>query len=697
MTTLSPALARLFDEAQDLHQAGRLADAKARYERILAADPRHGPTLHMVGLMAYQVGQNDVAVDLLTRAARLDPGSAALHSNLGLALRGLGRTQEAVASFRRALALKPDSAEAHSNLGNALMELGQVAAATESFRRAVELNPNLAAAQANLGDAYWSQGRLAEAAACHRRVLALDPGDADTLKSLAMLALAQGDAVGAMQHVQQALARDDTPRSHRIFADIIQNVRWHEDDPAARELLIRAITGGWSRPSVFLSAALGLIRQRRAAGGELRDDALLTTLLRVSPNGDIELERELTAARRQMLLAGGASDDFAVTLAMQCFLNEYIWHVEADEAAEVERLKADTGARSEAQLVALACYLPLGTLPDAAALRPGSPALALLLVQQRDEPAEEARLAAAMPQLTPIADAVSEAVRAQYEANPYPRWTRLPEPIQPARLGVFLASRFPFAAQTLKRLPEKPDLLVAGCGTGQSTLELARGFVFGSITSVDLSRASLGHAARKAAEMGVTGIAFGQADILNIAALGRSFDVIECSGVLHHMADPFAGWRALLSCLRPGGAMQLAFYSATPRQAIRRTRAFIAEQGFAPTPDGIRACRAKLVRDGRLDLLGPYLNTLDFFSTSDCRDLLFHVQEHNLTLEEIAEFLDQNGLCFIGMEVNEPVRARYRARFPDDPACVRLANWAAFEQENPETFVSMYRFWMQKP
>jgi len=694
-SSLTPQMANLFEEAQDLHQAGRLADAKARYERVLAADPRHGPTLHMVGLMAHQVGQDDLAVDLLTRAAKYDPGSAALHSNLGLALRGLGRTAEAAASFRRALGIKPDSAEAHSNLGNVQMVQGQVEAAIESFRRATELNPNLAAAQANLGDAYWTRGQLAQAQACHERVLALVPDDADTLKSLAMLALAQGDAARAMQLVQAALARDDSPRSHRIFADIIQNVRWHEDDAEARALLIRAIEGGWSRPSVFMSAALGLIRQRQAAGGALQDDTLLMTLLRVSPNGDIELEKMLAEARRQMLLAGGAANDFAVTLALQCFLNEYIWPMQADETAQVAQLAADTAARSEAQLVTLACYMPLGELPDAA--KPATPALAQLLAQQRDEPAEEKILGVAMPQFTPIADRVSQAVQAQYEANPYPRWTRLPETIAPVRLGVFLASRHVYSADALKSLPDKPDLLVAGCGTGQSTLELARGFQWRSITSVDLSRASLGHAARKAKELGVSGIAFGQADLLNIAALGKTFDVIECSGVLHHMDDPFAGWAALLSVLKPGGLMQVALYSATPRRAIARTREFVAQQGFSGTREDIRACRAMLVRENRLDMLGPYLNTLDFFSTSDCRDLIFHVQEHNLTLEQIGGFLAQNRLRFIGMEVNEPVRAAYRARFLDDPACVKLANWAAFEQENPDTFVSMYRFWIQKP
>ena len=83
--SLSPALARLFDEAQDLHQAGRLADAKARYDRILAEDPRHGPTLHMVGLMAYQVGQNDLAVDILSRAAhKADAAATEQHADTAL-------------------------------------------------------------------------------------------------------------------------------------------------------------------------------------------------------------------------------------------------------------------------------------------------------------------------------------------------------------------------------------------------------------------------------------------------------------------------------------------------------------------------------------------------------------------------------------------------------------------------------------
>ncbi len=691
MTTISPSLAQLFEDAQDLHQAGRLADAKARYERILAADPRHGPTLHMVGLMAYQVGQHDLAVDLLTRAAPRDPGSAALHSNLGLALRAVGRIEDAAASFRRALALKPDVAETHSNLGNALLEQGKVDAAAAAFARAVALNPNLAAAQANLGDALWAQGKLEEAEACHLKALALNPGDADTFKSLALLALGRGDAATAMQRLREAVLRDDSPRSHRIFADIVQGLTWDEDDDAIRALLTRAIAEAWSRPAIFAGTAHGLIRTRLAAGGRIQDDLLLRALLRAVPNSDVELERKLTAARRALLLAGGAADDFAVALAQQCFINEYVWGIAADEAAQIAHLKAKPSP-SAAELVALACYLPLGSL-TAAQL---ADAPAALLTQQRDEPAEERALAEAMPVLTPIDDAVSQAVRAMYEENPYPRWARLQEPITPVRLGQFLGSRFPFAAIAQKVVPEKPDVLVAGCGTGQYALELAREFAVGDVLAVDLSRASLGHAARKAREAGVTSVAFGQADILQIGTLGRSFGVIECSGVLHHMADPFAGWRALLGCLKPGGIMLAAFYSATARTAIARTRDWIKQAGFAATPDGIRAVRAQLMQNDAAGALRNILTSPDFCTTSACRDLLFHVQEHNLELEEIAAFLDANGLTFIGMEVSETTRSAYRARFPDDPGGGSLANWSHFERENPDTFAAMYQFWVQK-
>jgi hypothetical protein len=94
--------------------------------------------------------------------------------------------------------------------------------------------------------------------------------------------------------------------------------------------------------------------------------------------------------------------------------------------------------------------------------------------------------------------------------------------------------------------------------------------------------------------------------------------------------------------------------------------------------------------------LGNLLKVTDFYSTSSCRDLLFHVQEHQLTLPEIAAFLRENELNFLGFEAEPDVLNAYRQRYPNDPAAIDLAQWQAFEQENPDTFFGMYQFWVQK-
>ena len=73
------------------------------------------------------------------------------------------------------------------------------------------------------------------------------------------------------------------------------------------------------------------------------------------------------------------------------------------------------------------------------------------------------------------------------------------------------------------------------------------------------------------------------------ARSGGDFDFIEASGVLHHLADPWEGWRVLLSLLRPGGTMQVGLYSELARRNIVAARALIAERGYRPVPRGYPA------------------------------------------------------------------------------------------------------------
>ena len=86
----------------------------------------------------------------------------------------------------------------------------------------------------------------------------------------------------------------------------------------------------------------------------------------------------------------------------------------------------------------------------------------------------------------------------------------------------------------------------------------------------------------------------------------------------------------------------------------------------------------------------------DFYVTSECRDLLFHVQEHRFTLPQIKETLGNFCLHFIGFQLEPHVIYEYRARFPDDKSKTNLDHWNDFEREFPDTFVGMYRFWVQK-
>jgi Tfp pilus assembly protein PilF len=153
------------------HQAGRLGEAGRIYRQVLAVDPRHAESLHLLGMIAFQEQRHDAAVDLIIRAIAINAEAASYHSNLGLVLRHLTRLDEAEASFRRALDLKPDYPEAHNNLGLVLEDKCQLDGAIACYRRALTLKPDYAQANNNLGFALKILGRFEEAFAALEKAL----------------------------------------------------------------------------------------------------------------------------------------------------------------------------------------------------------------------------------------------------------------------------------------------------------------------------------------------------------------------------------------------------------------------------------------------------------------------------------------------------------------------------------------------
>jgi len=472
------------------------------------------------------------------------------------------------------------------------------------------------------------------------------------------------------------------------FSDLIRYFNFrYPADPLLRELLGRALEhravdpGNLVRPitSIALSHPQGALAE-----------PLLLRLLEDVVIRDASLERVITEARRKML------DEplplpIMVAIAHQCFNTEYVFDETGEERSKVERLR-DRILSAQAPphcYAAYAAYRPLGTL------RTKSIPIESLARRQIQEPLEEKRLAASIPTISNAESTVSAAVQAQYEENPYPRWVRTQSSFVAATLAQIVRELFPHAE--VGAISQEPRILVAGCGTGQHAIVTARRFAGASVLAVDLSLASLGYAKRKTLELGLGNVEYRQADILSLGGLQERFDLIECSGVLHHLEDPFEGWRVLASLLKPGGLMRVGLYSEAGRRHVVRARELIAAEGFTPDAEGIRACRAAIRARQGDELLAKIARNEDFYSMSGCRDLLFHVQEHRFSLSQIESMIASLGMTFLGFELPDSgaTLERYRARFAADRHLVNLENWARLEQEFPDTFARMYQFWVR--
>jgi protein O-GlcNAc transferase len=160
MQAASSGLQGVWNAALQYHQAGRLAEAQRLFQQILAVNPRHADSLHLLGVIAYQAGRHDLAVEMIRKAIAINPREASLQSKLGNLLLQQGRLDEAVACYRRAIELKPDFSEALNNLGNALRAQRQLDEAVTSYRSALEHRPDDPEAHYNLATALLARGDM---------------------------------------------------------------------------------------------------------------------------------------------------------------------------------------------------------------------------------------------------------------------------------------------------------------------------------------------------------------------------------------------------------------------------------------------------------------------------------------------------------------------------------------------------------
>jgi len=696
------------------HQAGRFGEAEAIYRQVATRAPDNFDALHLLGVLLHQTGRHTEAVEWISRALALQPDFAEAHSNLGEAFRALGRLDEAVTSFDRALALKPGYAQAHYNKGLALHAMGGLDNAVTAFQQALSVKPDYPDALLALARLLQGQGELKKALLCCQRLLKLNLQiDGHWLLYAGILEFLSADALMLVDRdlLLQAFARDvlDPQKLERIATAMVCS------DPLVQPLLALAsdTQGAAGKTASTLTSE---------DFGPVMEMPLLLALLEQALITDYRLERLLTEIRRSLLAMsrqkeprGGkpheaaydaTAERFACCLALQCFANEYLYIVSPEEESIVASLAAEADAAltrqaplSAFQLAALGCYQPLYRYSFATKIQPSAwtqKHAQALLERQLRQPREEESIKADIPGVTGIADTVSQAVRQQYEENPYPRWKRRGKLGTGLPLHAALCQRLPYR-DIPENLPATPHILVAGCGTGSDAFQVAQAFAHGSMLAVDISKTSLAYAIRATKEFGVTDIDFRHADILELGVLNRQFDLIVCSGVLHHMRDPMAGWRVLTGLLQPDGYMNIGLYSRRARREVAALRQLVAEKEYPATREGISKFRHDVMQGEAGVQAGNIAITPDFYTTSACRDLIFHVQEHVYSPLEIQQCLNELGLEFLGFEFSNPeIRNRYLALFPENPACDSLDNWEKVEEENPEIFAGMYQFWVRK-
>src|SRR5438309_1261381 len=281
----------------------------------------------------------------------------------------------------------------------------------------------------------------------------------------------------------------------------------------------------------------------------------------------------------------------------------------------------------------------------------------------------------------------SDRVAEQYRAWPYPAWDRITAP-RPERLPDMLERMDPGGPT----LPVDAEILVAGCGTGREAALAARRFPAARVTAIDLSETSLCYAAERCRGLDID---FRQLDLHRVGSIGRRFDFVTSSGVLHHLADPEAGWEALLGVLKPGGLLHLMLYSRLGRLRVQAARTHIRDLLEQPISDDVlRDVRERLVARAPALLSRSY----DFYTLGGVRDLLLHTHEDPFDVRRIQEAVRRFGLDFLGFVIDDPSsRAQYQAEHPHDAGIRDFDAVAAFEKRQPFLFAAMYPFYCRKP
>ena len=279
---------------------------------------------------------------------------------------------------------------------------------------------------------------------------------------------------------------------------------------------------------------------------------------------------------------------------------------------------------------------------------------------------------------------VAEEVRSFYDRYPYPRpidtlekYRQLWQDNNKRRAEYHLL-------WPRRSYREDPSILVAGCGTSQAAKHALR-WPAAQVIGIDCSATSVRCTKELKRKHDLRNLQVQQLAIEQVSELGMSFDLIVCTGVLHHLADPDAGLRALHDVLKPDGAMHLMVYAPYGRAGIYLLQDFCRRIGIHATNADIRdlICALSALPPGH-----PLENLLreapDFRQESALADALLHPQDRAYSVPQLLDFIAAGGLTFSRWVRQAPysVRCGVISKIPQATRMSRLSlaeQYAAIE------------------
>ena len=724
-SAITPSLS----EAIAAYQRGDYSHVRMLTASILAAEPANAHAWNLECLAITKLATIDEALARFAEAVTHAADGAELWRNYGILQLRMNRAKEAEQCLQKSLQLAPGMDVTAWPLAALYLKQNRIEAAERVLKEGMAQNPTLAKYPLQLAEIMNMRGTRSRMGPLLATAITAARKSNDTVSLIAALSLLggtlfqQGERLKALPFLHEAVLLGGNDNIRSVFCQCIGKIRFGGPNPALKPTLTRAFDEVWIRPADIMRVSANLLFHEAPfkhalqlaltpvepaqllndpAFETIRNEPLLLSLMKATMVMDVPLELLLTQCRKALLLRYVAGGDiapflpFTAALAEQSFANEYAFDVSAEEKEALPKLAARLD--DPIALMLLAAYHPLSRALDAASVlaRQWPDVCAPVIARQIREPMEEETLRKSIACITPITDAVSEAVRNQYEENPYPRWVEAPRKEPNETLNSWLRNFFPHAPLPALPMAHPYRILVAGCGTGQQSVHAALRFADTKVLAIDLSLASLGYALRKTREFGITNIEYAQGDILELGALNQQFDMVECGGVLHHLGDPLAGWRVLTELTKPGGYQVIALYSEAARRDLEPVRAFAREQGFGTSEEELRRFRAAIFALPHDHPAASVTARRDFYSLSMLRDLVFHVQEHRFNPLQLADACSSLGLEFCGFSLPPESKQGFNAMFASAANECDLTQWHAYETAQPTTFVGMYQFLVRK-